>query len=127
MYLVQWAINDNILRHKNLPYTYSMFDYFTKKDLNSYPIYFSKSITVVTFKLQHYLLALLISKLWLGQDEMSFKDYLIIEGEDNIKVEDCMSNLVNMTLGQKQSHLGLTLMQSPRIFLGVDERPQPVI
>jgi hypothetical protein len=32
------------------------------------------------------------------QDEMTFEDYVIMEGEDNIKVKYCMSKLVDMAL-----------------------------
>ena len=46
-------------------------------------------------------LALLISKLQLGSDEMSFEEYVVMEGEDIIEVEYCMSELVDMTLGQE--------------------------
>ena len=32
-------------------------------------------------------LALFISKLQFGQDEILYKDYMIMEGEDNVEVE----------------------------------------
>ena len=41
-------------------------------------------------------LALLISNLQLGQDEMPLEGYLIMKGEDIIVVEYCMSKLVDM-------------------------------
>ena len=56
------------------------------------------------------------SKLQLGQDEMPFEDYLMMEGEDIIEAKYCMSELVDMTLEQRISHLVLTLMQSPWIL-----------
>jgi hypothetical protein len=40
-------------------------------------------------------LALLISKLWLRQDEMPFEDHMITKGGDIIEVEFCMIKLVN--------------------------------
>ena len=44
-------------------------------------------------------LALLISKLQLGQDEMPFEDNLIMRDEDIIEVEYYMLELVNTALG----------------------------
>ena len=37
----------------------------------------------------------------IGQDEMPFEDYLIMEGEDIIEVDYCMSKLVDMALAQR--------------------------
>ena len=44
-------------------------------------------------------LALLISKLQLGSDEMPFEEDVVMEGEDIIEAEYCMSELVDMALG----------------------------
>ena len=44
-------------------------------------------------------LALFISKLQLGQYEMPFEDYFIMESKDIINVEYCMLELVDVALG----------------------------
>ena len=46
-------------------------------------------------------MALLISKLQFGSDEMPFEEYVVMEGEDIIEAEYCMSELVDMALGQR--------------------------
>ena len=44
-------------------------------------------------------LALLISQLELGQDEMPFEDYLIMEDEDIMGAQYCMLVLVDVAFG----------------------------
>ena len=68
-------------------------------------------------------LALLRSKLQLGQDEMPFVDFLIMEGEDIIQVEYCILELVDVALRQRQEPPSLDLTVEPLDFLNVDERP----
>jgi hypothetical protein len=60
-------------------------------------------------------------------DEMPFEDYLMMEGEDIIEVEYCMSELVDMALGQiiEPPYFGLNV--KPLDSLDVDERPPPFV
>ena len=72
-------------------------------------------------------LALLISKLQLGQDEMSFKDYMIMKGEDIIEVEFCMSKLVDVALEQRIKTHSFDFNAELLDSLNVDERPPPIV
>ena len=72
-------------------------------------------------------LALLISKVQLGQDEMPFEDYLTMKGEDIIGAKYCMSELVDMALGQKIKSPGFDLNAKPLDSLHVGERPPPIV
>jgi hypothetical protein len=67
-------------------------------------------------------LALLISKLQLGHGEMPFEDYLIMEDEDNIEVEYCMLELVDLVLGQRIEPLSFDLNAKPLDILDLDDR-----
>ena len=68
-----------------------------------------------------------ISKLQLGQDEMLFGDYMIMEGEDNVEAKYCMWELVDMALGQRIEPLSVDLNAKPLDSLDVDERPPPIV
>jgi hypothetical protein len=72
-------------------------------------------------------LALLISKLQLGSDEMPFEEYVVMEGEDIIEAEYCMSELVDMALGQRIEPASLDLTAETINPLDVDERPPPIV
>ena len=51
----------------------------------------------------------------------------MMEGEDNTKVEYCMSELVDMVLGQRIEPLSCDLNAKPLDSLDVDERPQLIL
>ena len=53
---------------------------------------------------------------------MPFEDYLIAEGEDIIKVEYCMSELVD-PLGQRRESPNFDLNAKPLDSLDIDEKP----
>ena len=61
-------------------------------------------------------MALLISKLKIGQDEMPLEDYLITEGEVIIEDEYCMSKLVHMALVQRITPPSFDLNAKPLDF-----------
>jgi hypothetical protein len=48
---------------------------------------------------QSYELGALISKLWLGDDEMSFETYIHMEGEEITELELSIDELVDVALG----------------------------
>jgi hypothetical protein len=58
---------------------------------------------------------------------MPFEDYMITEGEDNIKAEYCMLELVDMALGQRIEPLSFDLNAKPLDSLDIDERPPPIV
>ena len=58
---------------------------------------------------------------------MPFEDYLILKGEDIIEVEYCMSELVDMALGQRKEPPSFDLNEEPSNSLDVDERPPPIM
>ena len=58
-------------------------------------------------------LALLISKLQLGQNETLFEALMVMNSEDIIEVDFCISKLVDMALQQRMRHPSLTLTHSP--------------
>jgi hypothetical protein len=70
-------------------------------------------------------LVLLISKLHLGSDEMPFEAYVVMEGEGIIEAEYCMSELVDMALGQRIEPASLDLIVETVNPLDIDERPPP--
>jgi hypothetical protein len=67
-------------------------------------------------------MALLISKLQLGWDEMPFEEYVVMEGDDIIEAEYCMSKLVDMALGHRIEPTSLDLTAETVNPLDVDER-----
>ena len=71
--------------------------------------------------------AFLISKLQLGHDEMSFKDYLILKGEDIIQAGYCVLELFHMALVQRMEPLGLDLNPKLLDSFDFDERPPRVV
>ena len=58
-------------------------------------------------------MALLISKLQLGQNETLFEALMVMNSEDIIEVDFCISKLVDMALQQRMRHPSLTLTHSP--------------
>jgi hypothetical protein len=72
-------------------------------------------------------MSLLISKLQLGSYEMPFEEYVVMEGEDIIEVGYCMSELVDMALGQRIELASLDLTAETVNPLDVDERPPPIV
>ena len=72
-------------------------------------------------------MALLISKLQLGSDEMPFEENVVMEGEDVIEAEYCMSELVDIALGQRIEPTSLNFTTETVNPLDVDERPPPIV
>lgn len=69
----------------------------------------------------------LVLKLYLGQDEVSFEDYLIMKGANIIEAEYCMTKLVDMALGHKIDTPSFDLIVGPLNSLDVDESPSHVV
>jgi hypothetical protein len=58
---------------------------------------------------------------------MSFEEYVVMEGEDIIEAEYCMSKLVDMALGQRIKPASLDHIVETVNPLDVDERPPPIV
>ena len=58
---------------------------------------------------------------------MPFEDYLLMEEEDNIEVEYCMLELVDLVLGQRIEPPSSDLNAKPLDILDVDDRSPPIV
>jgi hypothetical protein len=58
---------------------------------------------------------------------MPFEDYVVMEGEDIIEAEYCMSKLVDMALGHRIELASLDLTAETVNPLDVDKRPPPIV
>ena len=58
---------------------------------------------------------------------MPFEEYVVMEGEDIIEAEYCMSEMVDTALGQRIKLASLELTVETVNRLDVDERPPPIV
>jgi len=58
---------------------------------------------------------------------MPFEEYVVMESEDIIEAEYCMSKLIDMALGQRIKPASLDLTAETLNPLDGDERPPPIV
>jgi hypothetical protein len=64
---------------------------------------------------------------FLDQFLLNFEEYVVMEGEDIIEAEYCMSKLVDMASGQRIEPTSLDLTAETVNPVDVDERPPPIL